>query len=118
MPFDAPAPRAPRRRRTEDREEITLGIPHEAISSCRLRCLDRGEDALELHDLRRRHVAALAQAGLQQIMCALSLRLVHLLQSQSVPRKELRRNEMPVSPLIVVEGEHRLLALLRRETLQ
>src|SRR6202011_2923096 len=118
MPLDAPAPRVPRRWRTEDREEVALGIAHETIASRWLRGLDRGEDVLELHDLGRRHVAALAHAGLQQIVRALSLRLIHLLQSQAVPRKDLSRNEMPVCPLVPIEREHRLLPLLRRETLQ
>src|SRR5467141_1408612 len=124
MPFDTPAPRVPRRWRTENREEVALGIAHESIGLWRLRgggglCgLEGREDALELHDLRRRHVAALAQTSLQELARERLLRRVHLFEGQAVPCKGFRRNEVPVSSLIAVEGEGCLLALLWGETLE
>ena len=118
MPLDAPTPRTVCRGRTEDREEVAFGIAHEANGSWRLRGFEGSEHALEVHDLRRRHIAALAEAGLQQVERERALRWAHLLDRQAAPRKGLGRNEMPVCPLSAVEVERRLLPLLRREALQ
>src|SRR2546430_4985388 len=96
MPLDAPTPRTVRRGRTEDREEVAFGIAHEAIGSWRLRGFEGSEHALEVHDLRRRHIAALAEAGLQQVERERVLRWAHLLDRQAAPRQGLGRNEMPV----------------------
>src|SRR5687767_168102 len=118
MPLNTPAPRVLRRWRTEDREEVPFGIAHKAIEPERLRVLDGREDFFELHDLSCRHVAALAQAGLEQIVCKGSLRMVHLADGQTVPWEDLRRNEIPVRSLFTVEGERRPLPLLTVEALQ
>src|SRR2546421_11917204 len=117
VPLDAPAPCAARRWRSENREEVSLGVAQHRITSQQLcgsrplRGLQRTEDIFEIHDLSRRHVAALAQTGFQEIVRERALRLAHLLDRQAVPRKLLRRNEVAMRPLGAVDTERRLLAL-------
>ena len=115
MELDAPAPRALRRRRAEHREPVPLRIARRATP-----LLHDLQDVLELHDLRVRRVAAIAQPGLQQILRELALRLRHRLQLQAVALE--LRDEVPPQPLGGIELERGLLALLRcqrrRETSQ
>ena len=58
--------------------------------------LERAKYRLEIHDLRRRHVSALTETGLQQRLRELPLRLGHLLERQPIPREQVCRDEMPV----------------------
>ena len=126
MAFDAPAPgcRARlRRRRAEDRKEIPLRVAHQWTSARRLRRgralrgFERAEHRLEIHDLRRRHVAALAETRLQQLVRELPLRLRHVFDRQSIARKRFGRDEVPVQTLLAVERERRLLPLAGRQAL-
>ena len=73
------------------------------------------QDVLELDDRRVGLVAALAQPALQQLVRELALRLGHRLDRQPVARERLVGNEVPAQALIGVEGEGRLLPLLRRQ---
>ena len=125
MAFDAPAPRVFGGRRAEHREEIFFRIALEHLrlavgAAARLgaRGLERLQHRLELHDGRRRHVAALAEAGLHQAVRELALRRRHVADEKPLAREHLRRNEVPVQPLVGAEGERRLLALLGRERAQ
>src|SRR5260370_1212020 len=72
----------------------------------------RAKDLLELHDRRRREVAASAEAGLEQVMDERPLRLAHLLDRKPIPREHLIGDEVPLQPLVGVERKNRLLALL------
>ena len=76
------------------------------------------QDVLELHDVRGRHVPALAQARLHQIVRGRALRLIHFLPRQSVAREHARRNEVPARPLFAGHGIARLLTLLGRQARQ
>src|SRR5437764_611320 len=76
----ARSPRICRRRRAEHRHVVLDGIPPEAfgiLPGAPRRALDTPERALEIHDRGGRHVAALAQAGLQQRVGLLALGLGH-----------------------------------------
>ncbi len=120
MPFDAPAPRVPRRRRAEDREEV----PHRVADERRTSGLgldrapgglERAQHRFEIHDRRRGQISALAQPGLEQVVRELPLRLIHRLNEQAFARKRLGRDEVPVQPFVRVERERRLLALVGRQ---
>src|SRR5437879_3998930 len=96
MSLDAPAPCLLRRRRAEHGEEILLRValePRRRLSlrarrfDDALRGLERAEHGLEIHDLRRRHVAALAEAALQQLVRELALRLAHRADQQPLARE-------------------------------
>ncbi len=124
--LDAPAPRhlLRRRRRAEDREEVLLRIAFERRAARRLRAgrplrgLQRFQHGLEIHDRRRGQVAALAQPGLEQVAHQLMLRRAHVADQESLARKHLGRDEMPVRPLVRLERKRRLLKLRRLEALQ
>src|SRR5262249_57258560 len=63
MALEAPAPRLLVAWRAEDRQEVGLMVARHALTA-----LDGTEDLLELHDRRRRQVAARAEAGLEQVV--------------------------------------------------
>ena len=119
MPFDAPAPGVPGGRRAEHRKEVALGIAHERRVPRRLRRpralrgFERAQHLFQVHDGRRREIAALAQAGLDQVVREAPLRLVHFLDGEPFAREGLGWNEMPVKPLVRRKVEGGLLPLLR-----
>ena len=118
MAFYPPAPRRFGGRRPEHGEEVARGIAAHALAppAAGLRLLFEGaKRRLEIHDRGGRQVAALAQPGFQQIVRALALGIGHLHDRQTVPRKRLGRNEVPMDPFGRLEREHGLLPLLRRE---
>src|SRR5688572_31686004 len=87
MSFDAPAPGAFRGRRAEHREVVLLLVARHLAAG-----LDRPEDVFELDDSGDLVVATRAQAGAQQVVREPALRLVHLLDHQSLDRKSTRLN--------------------------
>src|SRR6185436_18409120 len=107
------------RGRAEHREEVALRIAHQRRRARRLRRgralrrFERAQHRLELHDRRRGEVAALAQAGLEQLVRELALRLGHFLDRQPLAWKRLGRDEVPVQALLRLEREGGLLPLLR-----
>ena len=124
MAFDAPAPGVLRRRRAEHREEIPLRIADERRIARRLRRggtlrrLERAQHRFQVHDRFRGEIAALAEAGLDQLVRERPLRLAHLLDREPLARERLGRDEMPVEALVRREIERRLLALLRRQAVE
>ena len=79
------------------------------------RPLDLAEDVLELHHGRRRRIAVLAQARLHEIVRALALGLIHLLEGDPVARKHTGGNEVPARPLRRRHRMNGLRALFGRE---
>ena len=100
MPFDAPAPFALHSRRAEDREVISLRV---ADITARLRFFEFFENHFEAHDRRGLVVTELAESGLEHGMCELPLLGVHFLDLQALAR--VLGNEVPIEPLLAVEGE-------------
>jgi len=79
------------------------------------RFLERAEHVFEVHDGRRGQVAALAEAGFQQVAREGSLRLGHLLDGETIAWKDVGRDEVPLQALAGVERKGHLLALLGRQ---
>ncbi len=117
MAFDAPAPRALRRGRTENGEEVELGIANvRALPAVRV--FDRVEEDFELHDRGGGQVALLAEAGFEQLVRELALRLGHFLPRHALAREHVGRDEVPADLLFRVDRKRGLLALLGRQRLE
>src|SRR6516162_10689157 len=111
MSLESPAPRVLVSRRAEDAELIRLVVARELT----VRRLDRLEDLLQLHDGRRRCVAARAETGLEKIPGQRSLRFGHLLDLDALARELFVRHVVPVKTLVGIERERRALPLIGRE---
>ena len=104
--------------RTEHRDVVfhRVALERPLRRRCAGRILDLVQDAFELHDCGRRHVALLAQARAQQIVRGLALRLAHRADGQAVAREHLRRDKSEVFALgRVLEREGRGFFLFGRE---
>jgi hypothetical protein len=96
---------------------VAHGIANDpaALASGRraLRRFEHAEHGFQFHDGRGGKVAALAQAGLQQVVRELALGFAHVLDEDALAlERRRRRDEMPLEPFVALKRQRRFLPLL------